>query len=106
MSKNRKYAKSRNWKPIVAGLALATVLVALGTFVFATSVETLDVQAEKLGLTGENLFPAPFPEYTIPGVENVWANLVLGVVSTVLVFAVTWAVANILRQRRRSRGSI
>jgi ABC-type molybdate transport system permease subunit len=88
---------------IITGLATAVLFVILGTFVFTTSLETLDVQAEKLGVTGENIVPAPFPEYTLPGFENVWGGTLLGIGSTLGIFGVTLALANVLKKKTRSQ---
>jgi ABC-type molybdate transport system permease subunit len=98
-----KSAKKNERNLIITGLALAVLFVILGTFIFAASSETLDVQAEKLGVTGENIVPAPFPEYTLPGFENVWGGAMLGIASTLGIFGVTLAVANLLKKKTQSQ---
>jgi hypothetical protein len=85
---------------IVIGLALAVLFVILGNFVFSYALETLDVQAEKLGVSGENILNVPFPEYTIPGFENEWGGILLGVVATLAIFVVTLGVANLLKKKK------
>lgn len=89
---------------LLAGLVAASVLVALGTFVFSESIETLDVKAEELGFEGLSLLPAPFPEYTVPGLEDPVVNFLLGVISVVIVLVVAFAVGKLLSSSQRSRG--
>jgi len=91
--------KSLNRKTVVVGLALAAVFVVIGNFVFSYALETLDVQAERLGLSGENVLEAPFPEYTIPGFDSVWGSVLLGIASLFLIFTVTIVVANLLKKK-------
>ena len=98
-----KSVKKNERNLIITGLAIAVLFVILGTFVFAASLETLDVQAEKLGVTGENIVSAPFPEYTLPGFENVWGGVLLGIASTLGIFGVTLAVANVLKKKTQSQ---
>ena len=89
-------------KTIAVGLAIAIVFATLGTLIFSNSLETLDVQAERLKIAGENILHSPFPEYTIPGLENVWATILLGIVSTLGIFAVTLIVANLLKTKQHA----
>ena len=98
-----KSVKKNERNLIITGLAVAVLFVILGTFVFATSLETLDVQAEKLEITSQNIVPAPFLEYTLPGFENVWGGAMLGIASTLGIFGVTLAVANVLKKKIRSQ---
>lgn len=98
-----KFVKKNERNIVITGLALAVLFVILGTFIFATSLETLDVQAEKLGVTSEKVVPAPFPEYTLPGFENVWGGVLLGIASTLGIFGVTLAVANLLKKKTRNQ---
>lgn len=96
--------KRSDKKGLFAGLAVAAVLVALGTFVFSESVETLDVKAEELGLEGFSLLPAPFPEYAVPGMEDPLVTFLLGVFSVVLVLVVAFAIGRFLSSAHRARG--
>jgi type III secretory pathway component EscU len=91
--------KSLNRKTVVVGLALAAVFVVIGNFVFSYALETLDVQAERLGLSGENVLEAPFPEYAIPGFDSIWGSVLLGIASLFLIFTVTIVVANLLKKK-------
>ena len=89
-----------NRRTVITGLVLAVIFVIVGNLVFSYALETLDVQAEMLELTSENLLSAPFPEYIIPGLEeNVWASILLGVVATFAIFAVTLLVARLLKKK-------
>lgn len=89
-----------NRRTVIIGLVIAAVFVILGNLVFSYALETLDVQAELLELAGENFLSAPFPEYTIPGLEeNVWAGILLGVISMLVIFAVTLMVARLLKKK-------
>jgi len=83
-------------RDLAVGLGVAALFVVLGTFLFGYSMETLDVKAEDLGIEAESLFPSPFPEYVIPGMESDLTNLLLGLVSTLLVFGVAWGVLKAL----------
>ncbi len=96
--------KRSDKKGIFAELALAAVLVALGTFVFSESVETLDVKAEELGLEGFSLLPAPFPEYSVPGMEDPLMTFLLGLSSVVLVLVVAFMVGRFLSSTHRAGG--
>ncbi|MEJ5292065.1 MAG: hypothetical protein WHS82_00535 [Candidatus Methanosuratincola sp.] len=89
---------------VALGMFVAAVFVALGTFFFSESLETLDVKAEELGFEGFNLLPAPFPEYAVPGLEDPFVTFLLGIASVVLVLAVSFAVGKLLGARQTSRG--
>jgi hypothetical protein len=84
---------------IAVGLVAAALFVTLGTYVFGYSMETLDVKAEHLGMEAKSLFPSPFPEYIVPGLESDVANLLLGLISTLVVFGVAWVVLKTLSRR-------
>lgn len=84
-------------RDLVVGLSVAALFVVLGTFLFGYSMETLDVKAEDLGIeAGESVFPSPFPEYVVPGLETDAVNLLLGLASTLLIFVVAWGVLKAL----------
>lgn len=84
-------------RDLMVGLGTAALFVVLGTFIFGYSMETLDVKAEDLGIEAEEaVFPSPFPEYVVPGIESDAVNLLLGLVSTFLVFGVAWLILKAL----------
>ncbi|MEM4720833.1 MAG: hypothetical protein QXT73_02050, partial [Candidatus Methanomethylicaceae archaeon] len=87
-------------KGILYGLIIALAFVILGTFVLYESNETLDMVAEQLGVIGDNILIAPFPEYSVPWFDSVWASLVLGMISTIAIFALTYAVGKLLLKIR------
>jgi hypothetical protein len=91
---------SKDKKTLAIGLIIAIVFVAVGTFVFSYAMETLDVKAEELGAEENPVFEAPLPDYTIPGFENEWGGLLLGIASTLLVFVAGFAVAKLLNKKK------
>jgi hypothetical protein len=97
---NRNSVKNLDRNTIIIGLALAAIFVILGNFLFSYALETLDVKAEELEVVGENILDAPFPEYTIPGFENEWGGILLGIVSTLTIFVVTLGVASLLKKQK------
>ncbi|MCW4044073.1 MAG: PDGLE domain-containing protein [Candidatus Bathyarchaeota archaeon] len=97
---NRESIKNLDRNTLIVGLAVAVIFVVIGNLVFAYAMETLDVKAEELEVTGENILNAPFPEYVIPGFENEWGGILLGVVATLAIFAVTLGIANLLKKKK------
>jgi hypothetical protein len=95
-----KIAK-KDQKLIVIVLSLAVVFVIAGVLIFSYSQETLDVQAEKLGAKDESIWNAPFKDYVIAGFENELSTILLGVTSTMAIFAVTFGIATILKKNKR-----
>jgi hypothetical protein len=90
---------SRKDKKLIAiGLTVAIIFVIVGTLVFSYSMETLDVQAEELGSQASNIWNAPFPEYIIVGHENEAYTILLGIISTTAIFAVSLGVAMLLKK--------
>lgn len=92
-------------RDLAIGLAVAFIFVALGVFLLSESLETLDVQAEEMGLVGYNILASPFPEYVVPGFEDVWGTLLLGLASTVMIFMVAYAVGKLLAARLQADGA-
>jgi len=97
---SRKSVKNLDRNTIVLGLAVAVIFVIVGNFVFAYAMETLDVKAEELEVTGKNVLDAPFPDYVIPGFENEWGGILLGVVAMLAIFVVTLGIANLLKKKK------
>jgi hypothetical protein len=75
------------------------VFVLLGVFVFSYAMETLDVKAEELGAQESPIYEPPLPDYTIPGLDNTWGTLLLGLASTMLLFIVGLLAAKILKKK-------
>ena len=92
--------KKTNNKTIIIGLTIALIFVLIGVFVLSYSMETLDKQAEQLGSEEKSLFNSPFADYTIPGLDNVWGGLIVGIGGTLLLFIVSLGVAVLLRKKK------
>jgi hypothetical protein len=88
-------------KMLTAGLALAAFMVVVGVLVFSYSNETLDVQAQKLGAQENSTYVAPFSGYSIAGL-GVAGEVLLGIISTLVIFGVTLGVASILKKRKET----
>lgn len=87
-------------KTILIVLTVAMIFVLVGVFVLSYSFETLDKQAGKLGAEEKSVYHAPFADYNIPGLENTWGALIVGVVGTLLLFALGLIVAKIVRKKK------
>jgi ABC-type phosphate transport system permease subunit len=92
--------KKTTQKTVIIGLTVALIFVLIGVFVFSYSMETLDKQAEQLGSEEKPLFNPPFADYTIPGLDNVWGGLIVGIIGTLLLFVVSLGVAVLLRKKK------
>jgi hypothetical protein len=91
---------TKNQKTIIVGLTVAIIFVMLGVFCFSYALETLDVKAEELGAQEQSIYEPPLPDYTIPGLDNEWGALLLGITSTLLLFIVGLGVAKILNKKK------
>ena len=89
-------------KVIAIGLIVALVFVAVGVFMLSNSMETLDKQAEQLGAQEEPIYNPPFPDYAIPGIDNIWGALIIGISGTLLLFAAGLAVAKLVKKQKRT----
>ena len=83
-------------------LSLAMIFVLVGTFVLSYSFETLDKQAGKLGAEEKPVYKAPFADYNIPGLENTWGALIVGIGGTLGLFCLGLGVAKIVHRKRSS----
>jgi protein-S-isoprenylcysteine O-methyltransferase Ste14 len=92
--------KKINQKTIIIGLTVALIFVLIGVFGLSYSMETLDKQAEQLGSEEKPLFNPPFADYNIPGLDNVWSGLIVGIIGTLLLFVVSLGVAVLLRKKK------
>ena len=81
-------------------LAIAMIFVLVGVFVLSFSFETLDKQAGKLGADKKPVYHAPFADYNIPGLENTWGALIVGVFGTLGLFCLGLAVAKIVHRKK------
>lgn len=87
-------------KAILIVLTVAMIFVLVGVFVLSYSFETLDKQAGKLGAEEKPVYHAPFDGYNVPGLENTWGLLIVGVVGTLLLFVMGLVVAKIMRRKK------
>jgi hypothetical protein len=87
-------------KTIIIVLTIAMIFVLVGVFVLSFSFETLDKQAEKMGAQENPIYEAPFADYSIPGLDNTWGALIVGVVGTLLLFVLGVIVAKIVRKKK------
>lgn len=86
---------------IIIGIIVSVVFVLIGCVYLSSSQETLDKVAEEFGLSESLLWEAPFPDYELPGLEgNIFANLAMGIVSTFMIFAFTFVIGKVLRERK------
>jgi len=90
----------RNQKTIFIGLVVALIFVLVGVFIFSYSMETLDKQAEQLGAEEKPVYDPPFADYTIPGMNNVWGALIIGIVGTLVLFIVGLGAAILLNKKK------
>jgi cobalt/nickel transport system permease protein len=87
-------------RTIILILALAMIFVLVGVFVLSYSFETLDKQAGVLGAQENPIYNPPFADYNIPGLDNTWGALIIGILGTLLLFAMGLAVAKIVRRKK------
>ena len=92
--------KKMNQKTIALGLAAALIFVILGTFVFSYAMETFDQKAEELGAQEQQIWTAPFKDYTIAGSDSQWIALIVGIAATLLLFVVGIGVAKLIRKKK------
>jgi hypothetical protein len=92
--------KNTSHKTLLIGLAVAMVFVLVGVFVLSYSFETLDKQAGQLGAEEKPIYNPPFADYNIPGLDNVWGALIIGVVGTLLLFGAGLGVAKLMRRKK------
>lgn len=91
---------SSNKKTVIVGLTVALIFVLIGVFFLSNSMETLDKQAEQLGIAEKPVYKPPFADYNIHGLDNIWGALIIGVLGTLLLFVVSLGVAKLLRRRK------
>jgi hypothetical protein len=91
---------AKNKKTIIIGLVVAIIFVLIGVFFLSYALETLDVKAEQLGAQENPIYEPIFPDYVIPGMDNPVATAILGIASTLLLFAVAFGVAKLLKKKK------
>jgi hypothetical protein len=92
--------KKMNQKTIAIGLAAALIFVILGVFVFSYAMETFDIKAEELGAQEQQIWTAPFKDYTIAGSDSQWIALIVGIAATLLLFIAGVGAAKLIRKKK------
>ncbi len=95
MAKDKKLSR----KTVIIGLAAALIFVVIGIFVLSFALETFDAKAEEMGAQEQNLWTAPFQNYTVAGSDNPWVALAVGVSATLLLFVAGFGVAKIIKKK-------
>jgi ABC-type phosphate transport system permease subunit len=97
----KKHNNHSNLKTVAIGITVALIFVLIGVFVLSYAMETLDKQAEQLGAEEKPVYNPPFADYNIPGLDNEWGALTIGIAGTLLLFVVSYGAAVILRKTKR-----
>jgi len=92
---------TKSQKTIIVGLTVAIIFVLIGVFFLSYAMETLDVKAEQLGAEEQPIYEPPFADYSIVGMDSTMGGLVIGIVGTLLLFAVGLIVARVLNKKKR-----
>ena len=87
-------------RTIILVLSIAMIFVLVGVFALSYSFETLDKQAGKMGDTEKPIYHAPFDNYNIPGLDNTWGALLVGVFGTLGLFCLGLGVAKIVYRKK------
>lgn len=101
LEKARKSNGTSFRKVVFVGIAVALILVVVGSFVLSYSMETLDRQADKLGAKERPVWNAPFAGYNVSWLENAWGSLIAGAIGVTLLFAISYGVASLLKRKNR-----
>jgi hypothetical protein len=91
---------TKNQKTILVGLGVALIFVLVGVFFLSYAMETLDVKAEELGAQEQPIYEPPFPDYVLPGFDNVWGSLTIGIGGTLLLLGAGFGVAKLLNKKK------
>jgi hypothetical protein len=93
---------------VIVGLVAAAVVVLVLAPAASSNPDGLDrvSEDEEFADAGEEPRYEWLPDYTIPGVDNEWATVVLaGLVGVAIVFVLPMAIGGVLRQTRRRASS-
>ncbi|MEM3438009.1 MAG: PDGLE domain-containing protein [Nitrososphaerales archaeon] len=91
----------RENRMILIGIIISVIFVLIGCIYLSSSQETLDKVAEEFGLSESLLWEAPLPDYELRGLEgNLFINLAIGIISTFVIFALTFTIGKILREKK------
>lgn len=90
----------RGW--IVAGLAIAAIVVVAAAFAASGDPDGLERVAEDTGFLGAGQ-DSPFTiiaDYVFPGMDGPMATILAGLIGVVVVFGVVWLLGRVLARRR------
>ncbi len=95
---------------IIFGLVIALICAGIISLFASSFPDGLEKVAEKLGFLekgeGEPVLKSPIPDYALPGIKNEkLATSIAGIIGTLLVFAVSYGTAEIIRQINLKRGN-
>jgi len=96
-------ARRTGW--VLAGLAIAVVVVVAAAFFASGDPDGLERVAENLGF-GDAAEGSPFSiiaDYVVPGLDGPLATVVAGVVGVVVLFVLLWLVGKALARRPGER---
>ncbi|CAN5857792.1 hypothetical protein BH24CHL6_BH24CHL6_07210 [soil metagenome] len=90
----------RAW--LLAGLAVAVVVVLAAAVWASTEPDGLERVAEDLGFIGAGQEPGfeVLPDYTLPGLDGGASTAVAGIIGIVVVLGVVWLLGRLLARRR------
>jgi cobalt/nickel transport protein len=94
----------RRWGWVIAGVVIACAVVLLLAPAASSDPDGLDRVSgdEQFAEKAEDPRYEWLPDYSIPGIDNEWATVVLsGLIGVGIVFAVTLAFGAVVRQSRR-----
>ena len=97
----RSVTSDLRWRHVaVAGLSVALIVAFFLSPLASAAPDGLEhVTGEPAGAEVAATLPAPMADYLIPGLGGIWlATSLAGVVGSLIVFALAWALARGLRQ--------
>lgn len=98
----------QRWWWVIAGLIIACAVVVILAPAASSDPDGLDrvSQDSEFHTKAEGPRYEWLPDYTIPGVDNEWASVVLaGLVGVGIVFVFTFGFGAVLRQTRKGSGA-
>lgn len=92
-------------KDVIFGLVIALILGGLISLFASSFPDGLEKVAENLGFLekgeGDPVLKSPIPDYAFPGLESEkLATSIAGILGTLVVFAVGYGVASLIRNRQ------
>jgi len=69
-------------------MVISIIAIFLGSYLASYAYEPLDKSAESLNLNATELYHAPFPEYSVPGLTPELGSVVSGIIGVIILLAV------------------